>query len=576
MYEIKEITDYSIERRKELGAYYSPQVLSDFLAKTILSFYPANLGGSISALDPATGDSVLLYSLSKHALSSGLGINVIGVDIDPHAIQRSQNIFQGLNIQNTFVCTDSLYPFNQGVPSDGWKKLRDKYFPNGIDLIVSNPPWGADLSSYSSLGLHYTTASGQFDSYDLFVETILNNLNEGGLYAIIIPDSIYCKEHYNTRKLLLDNTTIYEIVRLGEGFFSDVNFAVSILFGIKRKSEGNLVKCIHLSNKDRKEILRGEKSLDSLCGHSAISIDSKMMISNDYSFITDVSALDIPLMSKLNSYPRFSVYVISHRGVELSKKGIVLRCPYCGKWFPEPRRKTTETNCPHCKSKLLSNLIQTKDTIISDTASSYSNQMVVGEDISRYQVSPKKYIKLGYDGIKYKEKTLYKGVKVLIRKTGVGITAGIDYNDCYVNQVVYIIRPREDFSKTISCEVILALLNSRMMTYYIIKQFGSTGWKSNPYLSQDNILSLPFPKINLDNEETKGLLCELSKLVKKISNKKTINTKVDLAIECLVAKLYGISAKDYRVIMGTIRSVESLIPFKRLLNIKEEEINNGL
>lgn len=576
MYEIKEITDYSIERRKELGAYYSPQVLSDFLATKILSFYSADNVNVLNALDPATGDSVLLYSLSKQAQSLGLEINVIGVDIDPHAIERSQIIFQDLNIPYSFICTDSLYPFNQKIPSEGWKRLMKKYLPNGIDIIVSNPPWGADLSDYTSLSLHYNTASGQYDSYDLFVETILNNLNEGGLYAIIIPDSIYCKEHYNTRKLLLDHTTICEIVRLGEGFFSDVNFAVSLIFGIKRVSKGNLVKCTHLSNRDRKDILKGKITLDSVCSHSAISVDSKMMISNDYSLITDVSALDIPLMSKLNSCPRLREQVISHRGVELSKKGIVFKCPYCGQWFPEPKRKTSEISCPHCKSTFIDNLIQAKDNIISDTASPNSNQMIVGEDISRYQVFPNKYIKLGYVGIKYKENGLYDGVKVLVRKTGVGITAGIDYNNCHVNQVVYIIRPKEDVNKVISCEVILALLNSRIMTYYIIKQFGSTGWKSNPYLSQDNILSLPFPQINSDNEVTKGILCEISKLVKKISKAKNINSKLDLTIECLVAKLYGINAKDYQVIMETIRSVESLIPFKRLLNIKEVDIRNGL
>lgn len=576
MYEIKEISDYSIERRKELGAYYSPQVLSDFLAKTILSFYSANSRKDINALDPATGDSVLLYSLSKYAQSLGLDINVTGLDIDPHAIERSQKIFQSLNIQKSFVCTDSLFPFNQRKPSAGWKMLRNKYFPNGIDIIVSNPPWGADLSSYPSLGQHYKTALGQYDSYDLFVETILNNLNEGGLYAIIIPDSIYCKEHYNTRKILLDNTTICEIVRLGEGFFSEVNFAVSLIFGINRRSEGNKVKCVHLSNKDRKEVLKGKTTLDFLCENSAISVDSKMMISNDYSFITDISALDIPLMSKLNSCPKCEEFVISHRGVELSKKGKVLRCPVCGMWFPEPRKKAETVNCPHCKSIFNSTTIKETDNIISETLTSDSNMMVVGEDISRYHVSPKKYIKLGYDGIRYKENSLYEGVKVLVRKTGVGITAGIDYKSCLVNQVVYIIRPKEDVSKAITCEFLLALLNSRIMTYYIIKQFGSTGWKSNPYLSQENVLSLPFPKIDLDNGNTKGILCKINKLVKKLSNVKTINNKYDLAIECLVAKLYGISAKDYHVIMGTIRSVESLIPFKRLLNIKEEDINNGI
>ncbi len=90
-------------------------------------------------------------------------------------------------------------------------------------------------------------------------------------------------------------------------------------------------------------------------------------------------------------------------------------------------------------------------------------------------------------------------------------------------------------------------------------------------------MSLPFPKIDINDKETAKVLSEISCLVKKLSTAKTIIKKSDLAIECLVAKLYGISGKDYRVIMGAIRSVESLIPFKRLLSINEDDItNNGL
>ena len=574
---MKDVADYTVERRKELGAFYSPKILSDFLAKTLLSFYKANPGETINVVDPATGDSILLSSMSSEALRSGLCVNIIGIDIDIHAIERSQKIFNQINVHDSFICTDALYPFGKKDSSSGWNILKEKYFPTGIDIIVSNPPWGADLSCYTSLGLHYKTASGQFDSYDLFIETIVNNLKEGGGYAIIVPDSIYCQEHYNTRKLLLDNTTICEIVRLGEGFFPDVNFAASLIFGIKNISNGNLVKCVHLTNKERKAILRGDITLESVCKETEIAVDSTLMTSCGYSFITDVSALDLPIMSNLNQLDRFGNYINSHRGVELSKRGNVLECPNCGKWFPEPRNGEKGIVCPHCKSIFIKEIVLTKDHIISNSSTSNSNLLIVGEDISRYKTVPNKYIKLGYDGIKYKDSSLYEGVKVLIRKTGVGITAGIDYNNCHVNQVVYIIRPKDEINKAITCEVLLALLNSRIMTYYIIKKFGSTGWKSNPYLSQDNVLSLPFPKLNINDVGTIYSLEKITNLVRYLTSLEEVDSKADIEIECLVAKLYGISINYYKVIMGAIRSVESLIPFKRLLNIKEEDlISNGL
>lgn len=66
-------------------------------------------------------------------------------------------------------------------------------------------------------------------------------------------------------------------------------------------------------------------------------------------------------------------------------------------------------------------------------------RIIVGEDIFRYRTRCKSYIQLGLNGINYKDNKLYEGNKILIRKTGVGITAGIDYNNCMTNQVVYIL-----------------------------------------------------------------------------------------------------------------------------------------
>ena len=81
--------------------------------------------------------------------------------------------------------------------------LAKKYFPNGIDFIVSNPPWGADKSSYIQLSSDFLTAIGQFDIYDLFIELCVNNLNVDGCFGLIVPDSIYSEEHKPIREFLL-------------------------------------------------------------------------------------------------------------------------------------------------------------------------------------------------------------------------------------------------------------------------------------------------------------------------------------------------------------------------------------
>jgi len=558
------------ERKKELGAFYTPDILADLLARMVLSLCKLSKNTSITSLDPAMGDGVLLKFLLQHTQKRGFENKLIGIDIDEIAITSSNKRFCNKDCQ--FIHTDALYPLGCSTPSDGWKIFSKKYLPNGVDIIVSNPPWGANIEQYTSIAKDFNSAIGQFDIYDLFIETIIANLKEGGVYGIIVPDSIYNQEHYATRKLLLSSTTLKGIIRLGEGFFSDVNFAVSIIYGIKKKPTTHSVACAHLTNSDKKAILSGESSIYNIVKKRSIKVPVKRMFSSDYSFTVDVSADDIPILSKLRKYDTLSSFISCKRGVELSKRGYVLQCLNCMKWFPEPRRASSLTKCPHCGCDVVIE-DATRNCIISAEKKSESEPLIVGEDIGRYIVSVNRYIAQNISGIKYKPFSMYKGPKVVVRKTGVGLSAGIDYTDSYVNQVVYIIKPKETVESLITTEVISAFLCSRILTYVIIKEKGSIGWTSNPYLSQKDVETLPFPIIDYNDEKSVLALQTITNLVQSyIKDAKVLPLKIDAEIEKNVAYLYKINQKEYKTIMSTISQVEQMIPFSRLLNIKTEDI----
>lgn len=198
-------------------------------------------------------------------------------------------------------------------------------------------------------------------------------------------------------------------------------------------------------------------------------------------------------------------------------------------------------------------------------------RIIVGEDVFRYRTRCKSYIQLGLNGINYKDNKLYEGNKILIRKTGVGITAGIDYNNCMTNQVVYILHRKKNVNPIITDEVILAILNSRIITYYLIKTKGDKGWRTHPYLSQGDIASLPFPKVNND-DRTKENLKRITTLVKEYYNYTDFPPNVDAEIELLVSKLFKIEKDCYDTIFSTIQEAQQMIPFKRLLKITKKEI----
>lgn len=570
---------YTINEQKELGAFYTPKILSDLLAYHTISLLKNDKNKVYTVADPATGDSALLLSFHTISQKQGIKTRYIGIDIEERAICHSIQLFSGKDVEFHFVNTDGLYPYNSNNPSAGWSNIKKDLAPNGISFFVSNPPWGADKSKYKSLCNDFNAAKGQFDIYDLFIETIIDNLEDGGYYGIIVPDSIYNVEHKPIREYLFTNTTIKRIIRLGEGFFPEVNIAVSLIFGINKRSKNHDISCSHLSNNDRRKVLANTADILEVVKRSECKISSKLMVDSGYLFLTDIKQTDINLMGYLSHCPTIKQFTTSQRGVELSKKGIVSQCPKCKRWFPEPKGKIEATvRCPHCKESFIKKDLHFV-SIINKSKHHNSAPIIVGESIFRYNTVSQAHITKGIDGINYKDDSLYLGSKILVRKTGVGITAGIDYNNCLTNQVVYIYKRKNNIDETITNEVILAVLNSRIVTYYIIMKFGSTGWKTHAYMSQTDVSSLPFPSIDIKNERTKTILNNITQLVKENSVGKTdeFSKDADAKIEQYVAELFQLNEKQYEVIYTAIQEVQKMIPFKRLLNVTPKMIfQNGL
>lgn len=574
---MEQLSSNNKKRKKALGAFYTPQVLSDLLAKLLIPLCRETNDSLITALDPAVGDGILLESFESLAKKHQININLIGIDIDREAINKSKKRFEESESKCKFINTDALYPLGNSNPSKGWDALIRKNIPNGIDLIVSNPPWGADISHYVSLAYDFNTAIGQFDIYDLFVETIIDNLKQNGVYGIIVPDSIYGQEHKNIREILLTKTTVKGIVRLGEGFFPGVNFSVSIIYGVKKSNTIYDVLCSHINNSEKKAILSGEANIYTIVMEKAIKFPAKQMIAADFSFIVDVSQEDLYILNKLKTCDTMKMYTSCQRGVEISKKGDVLQCSSCGEWFPMPRNKKVVTTCPHCKDDVV--IADANCTnIVSNRKEKDCVSIIVGENIGRFMVSSNRYIRQGLQGINYKSSVLYQGPKVLVRKTGVGISAGIDYHNSLTNQVVYIVKPKESVHPSITAEVIVAILCSRLTTYIVIKRKGCIGWTSNPYLSQQDVNALPFPKLNLQCSQTMAALNRITELVKSYLEKGLdLSVEADSEIERNVAFLYNLGYNEYKTIFKTIDQVEQMIPFRRLLNINADCIfQNGI
>lgn len=571
---------YTKEERKVNGVFYTPSFLAEYLAKKVVKYY--GNGKIANAIDPACGDSILLRAFaSEMSASERLLPKIFGIDKDINAIVASTAKFNDKTfkkITTRFIHTDGLFPLNEKSSIEGWTKLRTELKANnGFDVALSNPPWGAELNGYDSdaLNLNFSLAKGQFDVFDLFTEVILKNLNENGVYGLILPDSVFSQEQARFRCLLSKNTTIDLIARLGEKIFPEINRACVIIVGRKGKANSNhQVDCFRLSSNYKKKVISNELALEEAERELSHKVYQSRFCENDNCvFDIDLRIDEQKTYNKIqNNSLSVHQFVKNTRGAEISKKGEVCQCPNCKQWMPYPKAKTPK--CNNCKSNLNLDVVG-KEKIIINHNGTGNVKLKVGEDLFRYTSISKSWINTLKDGINYKNLNIYNGNKILVRKTGVGITASMDYENAITNQVVYILKLKPEFEKRLSLEFVLSVLNSRAMTYFLIKKYGENEWKSHPYLTQTMLINLPFPKIDFNSPEVVKMISRVTELVRKEvqhSKEKNISKSTDLFIERVVAHFFKLNKNDYKTIFETLDSSEQLIPIRRLMNCSINEI----
>lgn len=551
------------EWKKQLGSFYSPADVAYYVASKV-NKYISTKSTPKAFLDPAVGDGELLLNILK--VRNNSKDSFIGVDIDNNAILSTSKRMPSCYLFNV----DALAP-NSNRNEDGWQHIMQQCKINHFDCIISNPPWGAEISA-SAIELNkFKTAKGQYDIYDLFIEKSLGLLIPGGVYAFILPDSIFRKEHTTIRKILLECTSIKSISRIGEFFFEGVNTSVTIIIGIKGYKPENLIECVHLPNSTIKDIINHRTTLLDADREFSHFCNQDSFISDNYNFNIDITENDTELIRHLDRLPKLSSVLSSSRGVELSKRGIVVQCENCLQWRPMPTNTKQEVFCPHCKCSFDLSTARTKK-IVSENKSK-GKPFLRGEDLSRYSFKHEMNIEVDTPGINYKSLSIYDSPKILIRKTGVGITAVLDYYGHIVNQVVYILRANNNCPTNLSLEFFIGLINSRITTYYIITKYGSKNWSTHPYLSQNMIGELPIPSFTDFTSEDWERVTKINNIVSSIYKNADIvfpPTK-DLELEHLFLELFRLKSSHFKHIMQTISSTEQLIPFSRLMNIPKEK-----
>ncbi len=180
-----------------------------------------------------------------------------------------------------------------------------------------------------------------------------------------------------------------------------------------------------------------------------------------------------------------------------------------------------------------------------------------------------RYLKLGDASVDYKSPELYKGEKIIVRKTGTGLRATLDNQDFYVIQVIYIFKPK---TEDVNLRFLLGLFNSKLMSFYYFTKFGEKEKRIFPHLRQGPILQLPIRRIDFNNPKDKkrhddlvalvGKMLELNKRLAPIrdtygNEREELLREIkrtDDEIDQKVYELYGLTEEERQIIETSLRS----------------------
>lgn len=203
--------------RGDRGEYFTPRNVTDMTVRMIQSMFPEQKLTEISVLDCCCGtggfvvswiDNLreILKQQETERKSKNVEVKVrdrirkicaqklFGLDINPFLVRTAQ-----MNLVMHGDGSTNVFRTNSASSPGEWDKEAREKIPYGkIDVVLTNPPFGSEvkiddahiLDRYELPKWEAQTPRSSIPAEQLFVETAMMFLREGGVMGIVLPDGI--------------------------------------------------------------------------------------------------------------------------------------------------------------------------------------------------------------------------------------------------------------------------------------------------------------------------------------------------------------------------------------------------
>jgi len=559
--------DKAAGKRKEQGIYYTPAFIVDYIVRNALNPVLDKCRDvddlkKIKVLDPACGSGSFLikalevilekYKAFNYSDNQNLRVQIVlenlyGVDLDEQAVEiaRLNLLINSLeeraklpSLENNIKNGNSLISgTDEELKKYFGKNFRDKRsfnwkeeFPEvfkqgGFDVIIGNPPYGADLSEEDKkyFGAHTELSDYQLDTYILFIEKVLKELlRKDGLLGFIIPNTWLTNIKSKLfREYISKNTKILNIVNYSKKVFASATVD-SVTFIVGKSIPGE-TDSINISIVDD-----GNNPV-----YQIHQIKQREWIEGDV-FNIFVNDNEKKIIRKIENDSKM-LDDICHVTVGLK--------PYqVGKGTPKQIRETVEKRIYDSDKKL------DKDYRL----------YIRGSDINRYFLKNNKsqWIKYGkWLAEPRKEDFFNDKNKIVIRQTGDSLTATIDHDGFLCLNNLHTINLKD---RNFDLRYILGLINSKVLNYYF-QYLNPEKGEALAEVKATNVKRLPIKEASIDEQRiiinfVTKILNLNQELLKEAENSnewssiKTEIEKTDKKIDEEVYKLYSLTPDEIKIV----------------------------
>lgn len=389
----------------------------------------------------------------------------------------------------------------------------------GFDVVIGNPPYVFARENFdSSTKMYYTenykTAQYQVNLFFLFIEKTISILRTKGDYSLIVPNSLLMvSSAQNLRKHILTETSLSQIINLMGYTFEGVNVETIIISGTNTKLiEHNSINIY--SNEGTEFILNQTKS--QFLFQQNKGSEFNVFSTTESDGITEKMVASSDILNDL---------VLIKAGLQAYESG---------KGVPKQSAQDVQNRIYDYNYKFDEN----------------TYEYLEGKDVSRYSLKwSGTYLRYGAHLAAPRTFDLFDGKKIIIREiTGKYPTSVLATytEDIYLFNRSNIVIIEKEMSN-ISLKYVLGILNSKLMSYYFLKNTAKSVRQMFPKIILEDLRK--FPIINIPPADQQPIIEIVDRiLVAKQANQDT--TILESEIDQLVYGLYGLTEEEIKIVEG--------------------------